>query len=202
MTGVADSSFGISYFHKLKPGFKLAVLFAFSLVLFFINRLDITAAAFVIVLLLYRTADFSFTQAWQQIRPIWWLFVILFIFQLFASSWQNGFIVVLRLACLLLFAGLITLTTPVSRMMETLEHGFRFLKPFGINPAKVSLALSLTLRFIPVLGQITQEVREAQKARGLEGSIVAMVIPITIRTLKMSEDIAAAIEARCYDSDV
>lgn len=86
-------------------------------------------------------------------------------------------------------------------MMETLERFFSFLRPFGVHPAKISLALSLTLRFIPVLGQITQDVREAQKARSLEGNLIAAAIPVIVRTLKMSEDVAAAIEARCYDSD-
>ncbi|RCL00867.1 MAG: biotin transport system substrate-specific component [Candidatus Tokpelaia sp. JSC189] len=200
MRVIADNCLGTSYFHRLRPGIKLTIFFVFSLVLFFIKRLDITMISLAVVLLLYRTAGFSLAQPWRQIRPVWWLFVVLFIFQFFANSWQNGLIVVLRFACLLLFAGLITLTTLVSHMMETFEYAFQFLKPFGVNPAKISLALSLTLRFIPVLGQIRYEVYEAQKARGLESSIIATLMPITIRILKMSKDITAAIEARCYDS--
>ncbi|RCL02570.1 MAG: Biotin transport system permease protein [Candidatus Tokpelaia sp. JSC188] len=197
-----DSTPATSYFHELRPGIKLALLFIFSFLVFFIDRLDITIAAFGIILLLYRIAGFSFTQSWKQIRSIWLLLVILFIFHSFASSWQSALLVVLRFACLLLFAGLITLTTSMSQMMESLEHIFQFLKPFGANPSKISLALSLTLRFIPVLRQIAQEVRETRKVRGLEGSIVAMIIPITIRALKMSENTTMAIEARAYDSDM
>lgn len=198
---VTDNCPGGSFLHRLWPGFKLAALFGCSLLLFLTGRLDMTVAALLAILLLYKAAGFAFSRAWRQIGGIWWLFVILFVFQLFVSNWQNGCIIVLRLANLLLLAGLVTLTTPVSRMMETLERAFCFLKPLGAHPAKISLALSLTLRFIPVLRQITHDVRETQKARGLEGNIMAAAIPVIIRTLKMSEDIAAAIEARCYDSD-
>jgi len=54
------------------------------------------------------------------------------------------------------------------------------------------------LRFIPVLAQITTEVREAQKARGMEHSIVAVAMPVAIRMLKMADDISDAIDARGY----
>lgn len=200
MTG-AETEPERRFVHRLGPGYKLAALFLFSILLFCINRLDITVAAVLATVLLYKLAGFPVKRAWQQIRPLWWLFIILFVFQLFVSQWENSLVVVLRLAALLLFAGLVTLTTPASRMMETLESGFRILKPFGVQPAKISLALSLTLRFIPVLGQIAHDVREAQKARRLENSFVAMIIPVTIRTLKMTDDVATAIEARCYDSE-
>ena len=48
---------------------------------------------------------------------------------------------------------------------------------------------------------IPDEVREAQRARGLERSLVALTVPIVVRMLKMSDDIAAAIDARSYDPD-
>jgi len=201
MKTATDRTMNASFFQRLEPGFKLALLSGFSILLFFINRLDVTVAALIIILFLYKAAGFFFMRAWQQIRPIWWLFVILFVLQLFVSHWQNSLVIVLRFASLLLLAGLVTLTTPVSLMMETLERSFHFLKPFGIHPAKISLALSLTLRFIPLLGQIIHDVHEARKARGLEGDIIAMAIPVIIRTLKMGEDVATAIEARCYDGD-
>lgn len=80
MTRAAHSSADASLLHRLWPGFKLAVLFIFSLVLFVTNRLEATAAALAVTLALYALAGFSFQRAWQQIRPIWWLFVILFVF--------------------------------------------------------------------------------------------------------------------------
>jgi len=104
-----------------------------------------------------------------------------------------------RLAALMLMAALVTLTTRTSEMIDALEKGLFWLRFLRINPAKVSLALSLALRFIPVLAGITAEVREAQKARGLDRSVLAVAIPVIVRTLKMADDIAAALEARAWD---
>ena len=86
----------------------------------------------------------------------------------------------------------------IQYLIDGIERGLPFLRPLGVNPAKVSLALSLALRFIPVLAQITQEVREAQRVRGLENSVIALAIPLFVRPLRMSDDIADAIEARGY----
>ncbi|RCL01556.1 MAG: biotin transport system permease protein [Candidatus Tokpelaia sp. JSC085] len=198
---IADHTLDTSFIHGLWPGFKLTVLFGFNLFLFFINRLYIIITALVITLLLYKVAGFSSIRIWQKVRSVWVFFAVLFVFHLFFSSWQNSLIVVLRLASLLLLAGLFTLTTPSSQIMETLERYFIGLQSFGAHPAKISLALSLTLRFIPILGQIIHEVHEAQQARGSEGNIMNMTMPMIIRTLKISEDVASAIEARCYDND-
>ena len=57
----------------------------------------------------------------------------------------------------------------------------------------------MVLRFIPVIAQVAHEIRDAQRARGLDRSIVAMVVPLIIRTLKMADDVADAIDARSFD---
>jgi len=44
------------------------------------------------------------------------------------------------------------------------------------------------------------DVRQAQAARGLERSLIASFVPVVILMLKMSEDIANALEARGFDA--
>lgn len=107
----------------------------------------------------------------------------------------------LRFAVLILFASLVSLTTRVSDMIAALEIGLRPLAFVGLNPAKVGLALSLAIRFIPVIaGQLT-EIREAQRVRGLNRSILAAAVPLIVRTLKIAGAVADATEARSYDPD-
>ncbi len=57
----------------------------------------------------------------------------------------------------------------------------------------------MVLRFIPVIATVASEIRDAQRARGLDRSILAMIVPLIIRTLKMADDVADAIEARSFD---
>jgi biotin transport system permease protein len=129
------------------------------------------------------------------------LILIIFLVHGWFTSWTLGFLVVLRFAVLLLLALLVTFTTRISEMIEVLERAFRPLAVFGVNPEKLSLMLSLALRFIPLLFEKFQEIREAQRARGLDRNILALLMPLLIKTLRMAGDLTDAIDARGYDPD-
>ena len=59
----------------------------------------------------------------------------------------------------------------------------------------------MALRFIPLIAAELDEVRAAQRARGLERGVVAPVIPLVVRVLKMATEVGDAIEARFFDPD-
>jgi len=189
---------GRSPIHRLAPGVKILAMMVGGTGLFLVESLGIVAVALASVVALYKIAGLSASQLWNQIRPVLWILIFFLGLQWWLSGASVAGFVVLRLATLLLLAGLVTLTTRASDMIESLTSGLRILRPLGVNPAKVGLAISLALRFIPVLAQITTEVREAQKARGMEHSIVAVAMPVAIRMLKMADDISDAIDARGY----
>ena len=65
-----------------------------------------------------------------------------------------------------------------------------------IDPARVTLALALCLRFIPEIWRNYEEIREAQAARGLGHHPLALLVPLIVRTLKRAEEVAQAIDAR------
>ena len=190
---------GRSLLHRLPPGLKILTLALSGTLLFAFPRLELAGGALLLVVLLYPLARIPLRTMLLQIKPLLWILLLLFAVQWWLVSWQSAAMVVLRLMALMLTASLVTLTTRVSEMVDALENGLFWLRFLRINPAKVSMALSLALRFIPVLAAITAEVREAQRARGLERSIIAVAIPVMVRTLKMADDIAAALDARAYD---
>lgn len=190
---------GDSALHRLPPGIKIVALAATGTLLFFFPRLEFAVAALLAMVLFYPLARIPLRTMLRQLKPLLWVLLLLFAVQWWMVNWQSGLLVVVRLAALMLMAALVTLTTRTSATIEALERGLFWLRYLRINPAKISLALALVLRFIPVLAAITLEVREAQKARGLDNSILAVAVPVVVRTLKMADDIAAALEARAYD---
>jgi biotin transport system permease protein len=196
---------GESPVHRCPPGAKILALIAAGTALFALPRLDVAVflalAALGLAGLLSRVAGIPTRLMLAQLRPLAWILAVLVLVQLALDGWLAGLLVAARLAALVLLAGLVTLTTRSSDLIEALQRGLAWLKPLGANPAKAGLAIALTLRFIPVLAAITAEVREAQRARGLERSLVALTVPVVVRMLKMSDDIAAAIDARSYDPD-
>ncbi|CAM1637035.1 ABC/ECF transporter [Bartonella apihabitans] len=199
---MTDPSYGTTFVHRLPAGLKLFIVFFVSIGLFYFASLPLAIVSLIVVWCLFVLAGFPFFKPVLELKKISWLLVALFIVQYFSVNFESAALIVIRLSSLLLLATLVTLTTPFSRMMACFEKLFSFMRVFGVNPAKISLGLSLTLRFIAVFSDISQEVREAQKARGLEKSVFAVIMPVLIRSLKVQADVAAAIEARCFDEDV
>lgn len=199
---MTDPSYGKTFIHRLPAGLKLLIVFFVSIGLFYFASLPLAIVSLIVVWCLFFLAGFPFFKPVLELKKISWLLAALFIVQYFSVNFESAALIVIRLSSLLLLATLVTLTTPFSRMMACFEKLFSFMRVFGVNPAKISLGLSLTLRFIAVFSDISQEVREAQKARGLENSVFAVIIPVLIRSLKVQADVAAAIEARCFDEDV
>ncbi|WP_412551159.1 energy-coupling factor transporter transmembrane component T family protein [Shimia sp. MIT910701] len=191
---------GTSLLHRLPPAAKMLAMLIGATLLFLNESLPITVAATLGILALYPIAQLTLKQAFAQIRPLLIIFVLFFAVQWYFSGLELAAYVVLRLTALILLASLVTLTTRSSDMIDTMTRGLRHLKPLGVNPEKVSLAISLALRFIPVLAQITREVREAKKTRGLERSVIAVAMPMAIRAIKMADDISDAIDSRGYRS--
>ncbi|MCE8009305.1 energy-coupling factor transporter transmembrane protein EcfT [Aestuariivita sp.] len=192
---------GETALHRLPAGTKLLGLVLAGTSLFFVADIVVLSGALILVCGAYLVANMTVKTLFAQLRPILWIVLILFVAQAFINGWQAGLVVVLRLMNLILLAALITLTTRVSEMTDTLEWAIQPLGWVGVDPRKISLVISMAIRFIPLISQITAEVREAQRARGIEKSIVALAIPVVIRTLKMADDIADAMEARGFDAD-
>nr|WP_175581186.1 energy-coupling factor transporter transmembrane component T [Thalassospira sp. HF15] len=185
--------------HRAQAGAKILAMIALGTGVFLIPDWPVVAFVLATVLLLYPVSGFGPRIIWAQIKPILWLLVIFFAVQFWLNDWQAGLLVVTRIAAIVMFASLVTLTTKTSDLLASLERAMQPLRPIGVNPEKVSLAISMVLRFIPVISTVASEIRDAQRARGLDRSVVAMVVPLIIRTLKMADDVADAIDARSFD---
>jgi len=126
---------------------------------------------------------------------------VVFVTTVVTDSWAAATTAVLRLLTLCLFAYAVTLSTRFSEMLALFERLLQPTRHLGLSPARMSLALSMTVRFIPEIRTKYLEVREAQFARGRENSPVAVIVPLIVRTLESAREISAAIDARCYDTE-
>jgi len=191
---------GRSIIHRLPAASKIFALAAAGTALFFVSGPVPLAACVLVVLILYPVAGLSLRDAAATMRPLVVILVLLVLAHAWLNGWQIAIASGLRLVALVLLAVLVTLTTPASAMMAAIEKGLSPLARLGVDVEKISLALSLALRFIPMIASVGAEVREAQRARGLDGSLVALAVPLIVRTLKMGEEIADAIDARGFGS--
>lgn len=187
--------------HRLPPGVKVGGLLVAGVGVFLVPEPAWLVPVLAAVAGLYLLARIPAAVAWRQLRPFALLFVLFFVVHGALTTWSLGLLVVLRFVVLVMLGLLVTLTTRTADMIEALERGLTPLARVGIDPGKASLSVSLALRFIPLLYDRVREVREAQRARGLERSITALAVPLLVRTLRMADDLTDAIEARGFGAD-
>lgn len=187
--------------HRLSANWKLLLLAIAGVAVVYIQALLGLASLLGLTLLLFRIAKLSLKLVWQQLRPILPLLISLLIIQGVLQNWHFAFVVVLRLLVLMLLASLVTFTTRMSDMIDALQLGLQPLARFGVQPARVSMMLAIAIRFVPVLLEQAQTIREAQWARGLDRNGLALLVPLLIKTLKLADDLTDALDARCYGED-
>ena len=191
----------ITWLHRAPAGVKLLVLALAGAVVFLTDDQRVLGGLVGFALALPLLAWLPFGPVLRQIIPAAILIAALATFHVALGHPGTAALVTARLGTVILLAVALTLTTRASAMVEALERGLTPLRFVGVSPAKVGLMLSLATRFIPVLFALTAEIREAQKARGLEGNVFAVAMPLLVRTLRMADDLAEAIAARAYDGE-
>ena len=190
---------GQTLVHRLPAGVKLLALAGGSAMLFVVSGIPVHAAELLAVLALFHVAGLPWKEVLDQLRPALIFLVPIFLFHVFLTDWVLGLETVLRILVLLLLAVIVTLTTKLTDMIDVLERIMRPLRVVGINPAKVGMMLSMVIRLIPLMMRQAGEILEAQRARGLDRNVIALLVPLLIKALKMADDLSDAMDARGYD---
>ncbi len=114
----------------------------------------------------------------------------------------------IRLTYLVLGTSLMTLTTTPNQLTDGLERALRPLKYLHIPVHEIAMMMSIALRFIPILVEETDKIMKAQMARGAnfeEGNVIQrakamipLLVPLFVSAFRRANDLALAMEARCY----
>lgn len=187
---------GHSVVHRLPATGKVLAVVLGGTLLFGTADVRVIGLALAGVAALHGVARIPWRVAAAQVRPVVIVLLVLGAAQWLTAGGAAAVVVCLRLLALILLAALATLTTRVSDMVQAVEGALRPLERVGVPTAKISLAISMALRFIPLLTRVVGEVREAQQARGLERNMLALTIPVLVRALHTADQMAEAIDAR------
>ena len=114
----------------------------------------------------------------------------------------------IRLVYLIVGSTIMTLTTTPNNLTDGLEKALRPLNKIHFPVHEMAMTMSIALRFIPILTEETDKIMKAQKARCAdfeEGniarritSLVPILVPLFISAVRRANDLAMAMEARCY----
>lgn len=114
----------------------------------------------------------------------------------------------LRLSLLIIGASLLTLTTTPILLTDAVEKLLGPSKKMGVPVHEIAMMMTIALRFIPTLLEETDKIMKAQSARGADfdtgnivqraKSFVPVLVPLFISAFRRADELATAMEARCY----
>lgn len=193
---------GDSLLHRMPAGLKLLLLIASIVTATVFVRTPLEVGVVVLVVgLLFAVATIPWRVAVAQLRPVVWMLGIIAIFQVLITSPARAVVVCGVLLISVALAALVTLTTRVTDMLDTVSRALGPLRRFGVDPDRIGLLLALAIRCIPLLTGIVQEVAQARKARGLQWSMTALATPVLVRALRTADAMGDALVARGVDDD-
>ena len=189
---------GTSLVHRTPALAKLGLLAVLVTVIALQHSLVVLAGASVLVIGLFVLAGVPFGLVWRQVVPILWVLAFAVPVQMIFGGWEVAAVMAVRLVLAVALAALYTLTTPVTATLDAMQA---LLRPFRrwIDADRVGLVLALTIRCVPLLAELVREVLEARKARGAEGSVLALAVPVIVRALRTAEHLGEALTARGFD---
>ncbi len=215
---------GTSFVHRLDPRTKILSLIAYITVIFFIKGFAGYLALALFVTICVASSKIPFKFVIKGLKPIMVFVVITAVFNLFLTDgeilWKRGFLkitkegvrlaafMVLRLFFLVFGTSLITLTTSPIALTDGLEYLLSPFKKIGVPAHELAMMMTIALRFVPTLLEETDKIIKAQTARGADfdsGNIlkrakamIPILIPLFISAFRSADDLAVAMECRCY----
>lgn len=214
-----------SLLHRLDPRTKIVCTLLFLVSLFIQNSLSgyLAATVFLGVMIALSRVPFGFIM--KGLKPIWFLLLFTAVMNLFlnrggevlASFWiftitgqgvRLSVFMAVRLVYLVAGSSLMTFTTTPNALTDGLE---KLLSPLGklrMPVHEVAMMMSIALRFIPILLEETDKIMKAQLARGANfetgnlfaraRAMVPILVPLFVSAFRRANDLAMAMEARCY----
>ena len=202
MTVLALYSPRTSALHRTPAGLELAALAGLSVLLFAVPEVPVAATALaVVVLLALAGARLTPRQLLAQVRPVWLWLAGLLAFHVVVTDLATGALAVLRLVTLVLAAAVVTATCRVAELVAVIEWLLAPLRWFGVRPGRIGLAIAMTLRFIPLVAERADRIREAQAARGAARPLFLMFVPLLVQVLQLAHTTAEALDARGADDE-
>lgn len=116
-----------------------------------------------------------------------------------------------RLVLLIVGSSILTLTTTPIQLTDAIEYILKPFKKIGVPAHEIAMMMTIALRFIPTLLDETDKIMKAQQARGADfdtgnliqkaKALIPILVPLFISAFRRAEELAMAMEARCYHGD-
>lgn len=210
--------------HRMDPRLKLIATFVYIISMFCFHRFlgFVVCAGFLALVIRWSKVPFSYIA--KGLKPI--AMILLFtmaVHILFSSgtpivsfgvisiTWEGiraSIFMGIRLCLLVFGASMMTFTTTPNHLTDGMEKLFHPLNKIHVPVHEIAMMMSIALRFIPILLEETDKIMKAQMARGADfetgglikkaKALVPLLVPLFVAAFRRADDLAMAMEARCY----
>ena len=215
---------GNSLLHRLDPRMKLALTFAYIVVIFIPQNGVGLALAAVFMAAVVWLSRLPVSLVLRSMKPVLPLILLTAVINLFYAQgealWQwwilritaegiaNAVFIAVRILCLIVGTSLLTYTTSPTALTDGLERLLSPLKVLRFPVHEIAMMMTIALRFIPTLIEETDKIMAAQKARGADlesgglmqrvRALIPVVCPLFVSSFRRAYELATAMECRCY----
>lgn len=215
---------GNSFLHKMDPRAKILCTMIFICSIFLANNPWSYLVVTLFTALCISLSGVPFRLIVKAVKPLWVILVFTLVIHLLTTPGteifrlgpvkiteegvRNGVFMTLRLVFLIAFSSLLTYTTSPIVLTDGIEALLMPFRRFGVPAHELAMMMTIALRFIPTLLEETDRIMKAQSSRGADftagniwqkaKSMVPLLVPLFISAFRRADDLATAMEARCY----
>lgn len=219
---------GKSVLHRLDPRMKILLTVGYIVMLFTVSNPLGLCVGILFLIFAYTISGIPPRMITKSLKPVipiiifttvlnmffvkgdplfdWW------IFHISRQGLLTAVVMTIRIICLIAGTSLLTYTTSPITLTDGLERLMKPLKKVHFPVHELSMMMTIALRFIPTLIEETDKIMSAQKARGADlesggimqraRALVPILIPLFVSAFRRADELALAMECRCYRGDV
>ena len=216
---------GNTIVHRLDPRIKLVLTIVYITALFMAKGVWAYALMLLTLITCLSVSKIKPKAALHGLRPVMVIILITMILNVFFVRGETvlfeyrriiitreglltAVFMAARLMMLIVGTFLLTYTTSPIALTDGLERMLNPLKKIRLPVHELAMMMSIALRMIPTLIEETDKIMSAQKARGADfetgglikraKAIIPLVIPLFISAFRRADELAIAMESRCY----
>lgn len=214
--------------HKMDALTKIIITLLFMVAIFLVKGFVGFGILFLFLLTVLWSSKIPLKFVIKGVKPILIFVIFTVILNMFMTGGEKAFTFIiwdvtyegiyasvfmaLRIVFLVIGSSFLTYTTSPIMLTDGIE---KMLKPFvklGVPAYELAMMMSIALRFIPTLIEETDKIIKAQKARGSDfesgnlikrgKAVIPILVPLFISAFRRADELAVAMEARCYNGGV
>lgn len=215
---------GDSLLHKMDPRMKIVLMILLMVSIFLCNNYVSLALVFALTVSLVLISKIKAKIVFKSLKPLAIIIILTSVINLFYGTGNvvielgsvkitdgglnNALFMSMRVILLIVQGLMLTYTTTPTSLTDAIESLMKPLRVIRIDTHSIAMTMTIALRFIPTLFEEVNKIMSAQKSRGADmesggllkraKAVVPIIIPLFISSFRRANDLADAMECRCY----